>query len=393
MANKTSFKGADGKNHEVDIDVTDYLAAADQKLNLSQYYARKYQTTEDQPTAFEQMVSRAGIRLRADETRGIPASSLKEIFNGTMDKSMGTIVRGDGADRQTTTGRILFPEIMLNMIAANLIDNKDDYLMPWENAIALKTTVTGARVDQPRIDITAPMSSASMPVAQLAEPATMVTITLSGKSYVIPSKGIGLAVSDEALQATTIDLVGITMAAQARGERIRRLEEDMGNIISGDTDTGIAATTFVNASTFDSTIPSPNTKITRRAFVKWLRANYQKLSITHVLGDIDAALDLDQYANNPNGVAGASQFNIEWGVVNLGLPKPQFLTLPTSIIGANRLVGFDKSNALHQITNVSASYSAVENFVMRRATEFRVDSGVLLVKLYDEAFQGLTLAA
>jgi hypothetical protein len=392
MSNKTRFKGADGKHHDVDIDVTDYLAAADLKLNLSQYYSRKYQTTEDQPTAFEQMVSHAGIRLRADDARGIPASSLKEIFNGTLDKSMGTIVRGDGGDRQTTTGRILFPEIMLNIIAANLVDNKDDYLAPWEAAIALKTTVTGARVDQPRIDITGPMASASMPIAQLAEPATMVSITLSGKSYIIPSKGIGLAVSDQALEATTIDLVGITMAAQARGERIRRLEEDMGNIISGDVDANIAATPFVNASTFDSAIPGTS-RITRRAFVKWLRQYYQRMTITHVVGDIDAALDLDQYANNPNGLTGASQFNIEWGVINLGLPKPQFLALPTAIVGANHLVGFDKANALHQITNVSATYSAVENFVMRRATEFRVDSGVLLVKLYDEAFQGLTLGS
>lgn len=392
MANKTSFKGADGKNHEVEIDVTDYLAAADQKINLTQFYSRKYQTAPEQPTAFEQMISRAGIRLRADDARGIPASNLHEIFNGTLDKSMGTILRGDGADRQTTTGRILFPEIMLNLIAANLIDNKDDYLLPWEGAIALKTTVTGARVDQPRIDVTAPMASASMPVAQLAEPATMVSITLSGKSYTIPSKGIGLAVSDQALQATTIDLVGITMAAQARGERIRRLEEDMSNIINGDTDFGIAATPFVNASTFDSAIPG-TAKITRRGFIKWLRQYYQKMTITHVMGDLDAALDLDQYARNPNGVTGDTKFELDWSVINANLPKPQFLSLPTSIIGANRLVGFDKANALHQITNVSASYSAVENFVMRRATEFRVDSGVLLVKLYDEAFQGLTLGA
>ena len=393
---KASFKDSAGKRTEVQVDVTDYMAAADHGLSLSQFYERKYPTADKQASTFEQMVASAGIRLRDDSARGIKASSMKEIFNGQLDKSMDTIVRGTGVDRQTTTGRILFPEIMLQMIQETLIADKDDYLVPWENAIALKSSVTGPRVDQPRIQVSAPMDSAAQPIAQLAEPATMISITLSGKSYEIPVKSIGLQIADQAMQAATIDLVGLALASQARGERIRRLEEDMINIISGDTDMGIAAVTFANASTFDALVTG-GVKITHRAYVKWLRQNYQKMSVTHILADVDAAIDTGERTGKPTSVSAQSteqnRFPVDYSIENMGLPQPKMLLLPTSIIGANRMVGFDKRFGLHQITNVSASYSAIENFVMRRSTAMRFDYGVILVKLYDEAFQGITLSA
>jgi hypothetical protein len=393
--NEVSFVDVSGQRQQVEIDVQHYMEAGDQGLSLSQHYARKYPTAVEGPTAFEQMVASAGIRLRADVGRGIPASSMKEILHGGIDKSVGTIVRPNGADRQTTAGRILFPEIMLQMINETLTESKEDYLRPWESAIAMRTSVTGPRVDQPRVNVTAPEGSAAQPIAQLAEPAVMVSITLSDKSYTIPTKSIGLQVADQALQASTLDFVNIQLSAQARGERIRRLEEDMGNIISGDTDFGITAVTFANASTFDSNLGA--NKLTHRAFVKWLRANYQKMDVTHTIGDIDALIDVDSRAGKPtsdtDSSTQANRFAVDYSIENLGLPSPTALILPTSVIGANRLVGFDRRFALHEITNVSASYSAIEEFVLRRAKAMRFDFGIALFKLYDEAFTGITLGA
>jgi len=83
----------------------------------------------------------------------------------------------------------------------------------------------------------------------------------------------------------------------------------------------------------------------------------------------------------------------KYTVENMGLPTPQVLLLPTAIVGAGQLIGFDSDAALHEITNVSASYSAVENFVMRRTTDMRFDFGISLVKLWDGAFTGLTMGA
>jgi len=393
---KFEVKDISGKRAEVTAGVSDYKAAGDANKSLSQFYADKYPTAAGEATAFEQMCMASGIRVRADKETGMPATNMKEIIHGGIQKQAGTIVRPDGSDRGGVAGRLLYPEVMLQLIQANLTENKEDILSPWESAIALRTSVSSPRIDQPTIDVTAPEGSASMPISQLAEPTTMVSITLGERAYTIPTKSIGLMIAEQALEATTIDLVGLTLASQARGERIRRIEEDMGNIIHGDVDFGINAVPFVNASTFDASIPGTN-KMTHRAWVKWLRENYQKMSITHVLGDIDALMDVEDRAGRPtvfnDTSSQANLLNPGYSVENMGLPTPKVLIMPTSIIGANQLVGFDSQYALHEITNVTASYQAIEEFVLRRSIAMRFDHGTALFKLHDEAFTGVTIAA
>jgi len=283
MAENISFEDVTGKRCEVPIDITDYKEAGLQKISLSQLYANKFPTAENSPSAFQQFCAASGIRVRPDHKRGIPASTMHEILHGGTNKYMGSIIRPDGSGRQSTSGRLLYPEVMLQLIEGTLRDNKEDYLTPWESAIALRYSVSSPRVDQPTIDVTAPEGSAASPIAQGSEPDVMVSISLSERAYKVPTKSIGLTITDEALQATTIDLVGITLAAQARGERIRRIETDMGNIINGDVDSGVAATPFALASSFTTEVINATTPITQRVFVKWLRANYQRMTVTHIL--------------------------------------------------------------------------------------------------------------
>ncbi len=393
---KINFTDHSGKQVEAEVTVQDYKEAGKANQSLSQLYAKKYPTVAGEPTAFEQFCAASGIRVRADKSTGIPATSMQEILDDAPSKYAGTIVRPDGSDRGGTAGRLLYPEVMLNLINANLTESKEDYLAPWESAIAMRTTVSSPRIDQPTIDVTAPEDSKAMPIGQLAEPAVMVNITLADRAYTIPTKSIGLQVSDQALESTTLDLVGIALASQARGERIRRIEEDMANIINGDVDFGINAVPFVNASTFDGTIPGTN-KFTQRAWVKWLRANYQTTTISHLLCDIDAALDIEARVGRPTVFSDTSSqsnlLNPNYTVENMGLPTPKILLLPTSIIGADQVVGFDSRSALHEVTNVTASYSAIEEFVLRRSVAMRFDFGIALFKLYDEAFTGVTLGA
>lgn len=391
------FTDASGKQSEATLDVTDYKEASEKKLSLSQHYAMKYPTKQGQASAFEQFCAASGIRLRADKETGIPATTMREVLYGGTDKYAGTIVRPDGSDRGGIAGRLLYPEVMIQLIESALLEDKEDYLQPWEAAVALRTSVTSPRVDQPLITTTAPEGSAAQPIAQLAEPSVMVSISLSERSFNIPTKSIGLQIADQALEAATLDLVGITLASQARGERIRRIEEDMGKIISGDVDFGINAVTFALASTFTTETIDAATPITQRVWVKWLRENYQKMTVTHVLCDIDALLDVENRANRPTVFNDTSLqgnlLNPNYTVENAGLPTPRVLLLPTSIVGADSLVGFDSRNALHEITNISASYSAIEQFVLRRSTAMRFDFGIALFKLYDDAFTGLTIGS
>jgi hypothetical protein len=395
---KVSFIDSASQRQELDIAVEDYREAGDLKMSLSQLYEMKYPSDPDLGcSTFEQMCASAGIRVRPDPARGIGASSMKEIIYGSRSMvAQGPITRPSGESSNTPSSRLLFPQVIMNLVEASLIDNKDHYLAPWENAIALRTTVSAARVDQPKIDTTSMEDGDSyQPIAQLAEPANMTRITLSDISYAIPTKAIGLEISDQALQATTIDLVAISLASQARIERIKRLETDMQAMISGDIDTGVVTSPIVNASTYDPAI-NAGLPITQLGFSKFLRANSITMNMTHMIMDDDTFLALEGRPGVVSVLTAPAPNQAGPGAVllaNASFPTPQALILPSAIVGANVILGFDSSKALHQITNQLASYTAIENFVLRRAVSFRWDYGSLMTKLHDDAWSGMLIGA
>jgi len=393
---KVTFRDGDNRQQEVNIDVTDYREASDNNMSLSQLYQTKYPTNvQAEATTFEQMCASAGLRMRADKEHGIPASNMKEIMYGSHLGSPGPIVRPQGSDSDTPSSRILFPQVVMNLVESALLSNKEDYLAPWEGAIAMSTSVNSARVDQPKIDTTGPEEDAAQPISQLAEPAVMTRITLSDVAYNIPTKAIGLEISDQALEASTIDLVAISLASQARGERIRRIENDMAAMISGDIDVGIAASTFANGSTFDPLI-NAGTPITQLGWSKFLRSQYQTMNMTHVLMSLDTYFKIEARPGVTTVLSapdGESQLPGRIQLANAGFPSPVILILPEDIVGADVALGFDSSKAMQEIINVSASYSAIENFVLRRAVSFRWDYGMILTKLHDDAFAGINLGA
>jgi hypothetical protein len=55
-------------------------------------------------------------------------------------------------------------------------------------------------------------------------------------------------------------------------------------------------------------------------------------------------------------------------------------------------MGLDARYGIHRVSSLSAQYSAVEEFALRRATALRVDSGEMVYRLFDEAFEVLTYA-
>src|SRR5690606_30852205 len=120
-----------------------------------------------------------------------------------------------------------------------LRDDGGDIVSIWESLIAVNRSLDGNKADQPIIDVTEPEKSRSGRITQLAEPETMISITTGDKSYRIPTYSIGLLISDEAMKATTIDLVRVVMEAQARGERVARAMKQLKAMVLGDVDLGI----------------------------------------------------------------------------------------------------------------------------------------------------------
>jgi hypothetical protein len=387
---KLQYWAKDAKGEKVlksiDVTVEAYKHAADKGMTLRQYVkclAQDWDRSMGEP--LDQMFANSG--LFDGRNFGMPAMSLQDLIAQPLADGFR---RPDGSDN-SLGARLLYPQLILETMQANPLRNDgSDILSIWEELIAVSRNINGTKADQPIINTEAPEGSRSGRVAQLAEPETIVSITTGDKSFRIPTNSIGLMISDEAMAATSIDLVRVVMEAQSRGDRIRRVNEQIKALVFGDVDRGIEALPFIKANTFDSSITG-NGQITKRAYIKWLHSVSDFANMGHVLTNIDTALDLDDALLPSVTGTDAAKIVAPFGGMNLGITAPKMVPFKVETFGAGVLVGMDARYAIQRFVNVSASYDAIEEYVMRKATAFRVDYGEMSTRLVDEAWSVLSL--
>jgi hypothetical protein len=389
------MKDKAGNNVEVPFNVSEYQAAENNGLTLTQHLTQKYGEGTDEGkygSVIGQFMASAGMFMGEDNVTGLKSPTMHAVATGGI--KVGAITRNDGSNSNSPSGRLLFPEILMRTIESELRESRDDFLNGWESMIAQTASISGPKFDQPIIDVTAPEASESNPISQLAPPDAMVSITVSDISRNIPTKSIGLMISDQAQQASTLDLVSLAMTAQARGERIRMIEGHLSDIINGSVDNGGSALSSVTAQSFDALVVAAG-NITHKAYIKYLRTEYQKRSLNRIICDIDTALALEARAGKPTRDTVLDQSNTSFptgmSVDNLMVNSPSILLMDTAVVGANTVIGLDSRFAIRRVINVNAQYSAIENFLMRRATGFRIDYGEVAHRLYDDAFSKMTL--
>ena len=392
---KFYLKDRSGTPQSVDFHMQEYQAAESKGLTLTQYLTAEHGAKTDEAvhgSVIGQFMASAGMFLGSDQGTGLKSPTMHAVATGQL--MVGPITRNDGANSNTPSGRLLFPEIIMRTIESELRESNDDFLNGWESMIAQTDSISGSKFDQPIINVTAPEDSASNPIAQLAEPDAMVSITVSDVSKNIPTKSIGLLISDQAQTATTLDLVTLAMTAQARGERIRMVEGHIAAILSGSADLGESALPSVTAQSFDAAIAAAG-NMSHIALIKYLRAEYQKRSLNRLVCDIDSAIALEARSGKPTRdtvlTKDGTSFPTGMTVDNLLVNDPSILIVDSSVVGANTVLGLDSRFAIRRVINVQAQYSAIENFLMRRATGFRVDYGEVAHRLYDDAFSVVTL--
>jgi hypothetical protein len=373
---------------ELDANVQLYQAAASAGMDLRQYIRTQcadWDVTMGDP--IDQMMTNAGMMDGA--TRTGPALTMAQMSGMTQADGFR---RPDGSDG-SLGARLLYPQLILETMNANVLrDDGSDILSIWESFIATSRNLNGQMAQQPIIDTSAPEGSRSGRIVQMALPETMVSITTGQKSYKIPTNSIGLMIANEAMAATTIDLVRIVMEAQSRGDKIRRVGEQLKSMVLGDTDLDMDPLEIIKASFFDPSITTDGV-ITKKAYIKWLFSKRKTANITQVLTDIDTALAVDDGLAPKNTGTDNSKIVTPWAGMNLGLTQPRLTPFEPDMFGAGLLVGFDPRYAIQRMVNISAAYDGIEEFVMRKATGFRVDYGEMATRLYDEAWSVLSLEA
>lgn len=395
LETKLKIRDTSGNMQEVPFNVRMYDEASRLGLTLSQHLNQLYGDNTDiakYGDVLAQAMLSNGMFTRSDNRMGLKPPSMNEVLNSNI--QLSGITRGDGSDRSTVAGRMLFPEILMRAIESQLRDDYQDMLGTWSGFIAQTQTVTGPKFDQPIINLQRPREFAHAPIAQLAEPDVMLSITTAEKNWSIPTKSIGLLISDQAAQASTLDLVNLAMTAQARQERIRMVEQDISAIVSGDADRNETAKATFTAKSLDNSITTAGT-ITHDAYVRYCHKNRRVMHVNAAMCDLSTAMAFEKRAGKPTRdtvlFKGAEGFNQGVTIDNLTGEDPRLLILDDGVIPANTFFGMDTRFALRRVINIAAQYSAIEQFVLRRATAFRVDYGEITHSLYPEAFKVMTL--
>lgn len=390
MSNTAVYIDAKGDKQALDLTVGMYSEAADRNMSLKQYMNLTYPTNADKyGSAYEQVLEQAGVFVRGNREIGLRASTVGEVASP---KSADVITR-----EGVPASRLLFPAVMLDVIEDKL---QRDYMTNpagLSALVAIEDSIQGERYERPVLNFSKPEAARSAPVAQLALPNAMLSITASDKSMKIPSWGIGLEISEQAQKSTTLDLVGLAVARQALVEGNERANAQILSLLTGDTDYGMVALSaiagkVVKANALDASIVAAGA-LTKKAWMKWLTKNANYRTITHVVTDFDTAMVLDNLLNPGTNTTGpGATIASRVSVMNVNWPSNVeiFITNDPSW-PANTIMGLDKAAAVHRVTSLSVQYSAIESFAMKRSSMMRFDKGDMVYRLFDEAFEVLTL--
>lgn len=381
---------AKGDKQAVDLTVTMYKDAADAGQSLPQFLANKYRTNAAKHgSTYEQLMEQCGVFVKGNREFGIRASTMQEVLNP---KEANLITR-----EGIPASRLLFPATILGIIENKLSVDLTSDADAFESMIAQSDSIATDRFERPVLNFSKAEEGRSAPVAQLAKPQTMLSITASDKSMRIPTWGIGMEISEQALRSTPIDLVGLAMARQAAVERNERAHNFILSLLNGDVDLGMGALSAIGGKvvTAVSLDAAATTGITHKAWIKWLGTNSKKRKITHVVTDVEGMLAIELRAGRPNAndnIQGVTQrTNTTFNVAN---PKWEsnvtVVLIENAAWPAGTIMGLDARYGVHKVSSLLAQYSAIEEFALRRATALRVDSGEMAYRLFDEAFEVLT---
>lgn len=386
------YRDAKGDNQPVDLSISMYQRAADANQSLPQYLATTYPTNaEKYGSAFEQLLEQSNIFVRGDREHGIRSSTIEQVLSP---KEGASAITKEGVP----ASRILFPAVILSVIEDKLQVDLQSNINGFNQLVAVDDSINSDRYERPVLNFSNPEKARSAPVAQLALPPSMLTITASDKSMRIPTYGIGLEISEQAQRSTTLDLVGLAVARQGAVEANERAEDNILSLLQGDTDVGMAALSsiagkVVAASSLDAA--STGGKLTHKAWIKWLVRNVNKRKISHVVTDLDGAMAIEARegkpvitGDNPN----SPRIDTLMSVANpLWNPQVKVWITTDPNWPAGTIMGLDTRYGVHRVRSLTAAYSAIEAFALKRSTALRIDSGEMIYRLFDEAFEVLTL--
>lgn len=405
------YTAADGSRQQVPLDVSMYREAAEAGMSLRQLLNSRHGdvNAERDGTAFEQICASERIVLRGDPRTGMRASTVREMMDGSGPGMSAAVTK-----EAVPASRLLFPAAVMGLVEDRLAVDLSQTENVFNSLVAYEESINGDRVEQPVINYTNAGANAPQGIAQLAMPASMITITASDKSYRLPVFSQGVEVSDQA-RNVAIDLVSLTLARSFSLQANKRAQGYMLALKDGDIDNGdsslaalgTAAAAAVGATAADGYVFNATTTnmdsaatggvITQLAWMKWLTQAPDKRVIDVIVTDLATAMKIEGRTGKPvvtGDNATSPRIDTNMAVLNpvWSQSVKVFLVTPGSGWPANTIMGMDSRYAIRRIRSLTAAYQSTEAFVTRRSTISRFDFGEIVNRMFPEAFSVLTVA-
>lgn len=322
-----------------------------------------------------------------------PSSTLYDAtsgqgYKGPTDLKAAT-VGGDGS----VVGRLVVQAILFNAVETHLRDDLSGYGKMLQDNAALKRSLTTTSWETPVLNFKRPAKSRPQPIAQLAEPARMLTLTTGMKKNNIMGDSIGIEYSDQVAKNITIDVVALSLKRQAEESAAEMAMYQIMSLLNGDVDYGMAALATViggarQASTLDPA--AGGGKLTQVAWIKWLWEGNLKRTITTVITDLEGAMAIENREGRPTvqgDNAKSKRIDTLDVIVNPRWPdKVDVIITQDPSWPAGTIVGFDKRFAYNYITSTAIDYKATEEDVIRRGTRMRFDTGSMVERFMNDAW-------
>jgi hypothetical protein len=381
---KFQIEDSTGALAEVDVDLGTFRAAVDAGyVHGLKELDDRIMTNENGLTASQQVYTQMGLHRK----------------NITIKAAMDMAgYQGASTQDNSITGRLVTQAFLMDTIENKLRANDYGILGIFNSRAAVTDAINGTKFERPILDFSRPEQGRSQAIAQLSEPTRMLLLTASDKSYRIAGTSIGIEYSDQAAASVSLPIVTLSMQRQAETEALERIEDQLLAFLNGDPDLDMAPLASVSgavktAKSFDPTLTAG--KLSQLAWVSWLFEGSRKRQIDTIITDLKGALAIEQRIGRPTvQTDDATSKRIDTGMTIL---NPTWPTEVKVIISqdpnwpANTIVGFDSRYGYHVVTSTSLSYSATEEFAIRRSTKIRVDSGSIAYRLFDEAWTVMTL--
>jgi hypothetical protein len=365
--------GADG-NH---VDVTPkmgpqlYTEAASQNLTVAELLNQTFpEANANFGTAAEQIFASEGLALVGRNKFGLRNVTTAELLTDRGHMAAGN-VKDNGAPFGSAS-RILFPAALIPLVEASVAKDYATDGQQFDRMVAQNLSIATENFEQPVIDYgtkNGPEQAKAQRMSQFSMPPVMMRFGTTNRPRKLPTYGIMLEFSDQALRATTLDMVALTVNRYMAVEKDARIYDYISSLFNGNGDNVIGAVTPVTTTSLDSA--ATGGVLTHKAWVKFLARNRKKRRITDVICDIDTYLKIETRtgrpgSNNydptlsridPQGVAQNATFGAD----------VRIFIVDDGAVPANTLYALDSTKAITRVNNVGANYSAAEAFALRRS--------------------------